>query len=259
MYQLTDISKTRKIKRQSLSEYCPAPYNDLACRDLACRSNYCYFSLLTSTKQSLIKCPQWIITSYATQCAHIQKMTYMTVSLTRDTRSFVDTFTTLVRLGIKTIIGYYRFACPITICQHMETVHGYKKMRTELVAYSWNCLEILDLFFEMRMNVNMILDGVLKYLYLFLKVRYVILNALLTHFVAYIPILLRFQAILFRTKHPIKVIKPIQYGLKLCNFLWQWFPKEWLLDCSEMSKHHSVLFVCLCSLTYPFYPISHRD
>src|SRR4030067_1608466 len=151
MYQLTDISKTRKIKGTTLPEYCPAPYYDLACRCYDCN-----FSLLTSTKQSLVKCLQWIVPPYAAQCAHIQKMTYMTVSLTRDTRSFVDTFSTLVRLGIKTIIGYYRFVCPITFCQYTETVHGYKKMRTDFIAYTRNRLEILDLFLEMRVSVNMI-------------------------------------------------------------------------------------------------------
>jgi len=51
-------------------------------------------------------------------------------------------------------------------------VHGYKKMRTDFVAYSRNCLEILDLFFEM--SVNMILDGIIKYLYLFLKLCYLV-------------------------------------------------------------------------------------
>ena len=167
MYQLTDISKTRKIKGTTLSEYCPAPYYDLACR-----SHYCYLCLFTFTKQSLVKCLQWIVTPYASQCAHIQKMTYMTITLTRYTLFFVDTFTTLVRLGIKTIIGCYRFVCPITIGQYTETVHGYKKMRTDFVAYSRNCLEILDLFFEM--SVNMILDGIIKCLYLFLKLCYLV-------------------------------------------------------------------------------------
>jgi hypothetical protein len=149
MYQSTDISKTRKIKGTTLSEYCPAPYYDLACR-----SYYCYFSLFTSTKQSLVKCLQWIVPPYASHCAHIQKMTYMTVSLTRDTWSLVDIFSTLFGLGVKTIIGGYRFVCPITICQHSEAMHGYKKMRTDFVAYSRNCLEILNLFFEMRVCVS---------------------------------------------------------------------------------------------------------
>jgi hypothetical protein len=36
----------------------------------------------------------------------------------------------------------------------------------------------------------------------------------------------------------------------------KWFPKEWLLNSSEMSKHHGVLLICLCSLTYPFDPVS---
>ena len=61
-----------------------------------------------------------------------------------------------------------------------------------------------------------------------LSVSEIMLSCMLFWLNWYLTILLRFKTILFRTKYLIKVIKPIQHGLKLCNVIGQWFVVEQL-------------------------------
>jgi len=143
MYNLTSISKTGNVKWQTLTEYLPAPYYDLTC---CCQ--YRQLGTFAFANQTKIKCSQGIVASYTSESAHIQKMHYIPVSLTRYSTSFMDALATFMRFGSKTIVGCYLFRCAFTICQNTEPVNRYKKVWTGLVSHSKRCLESLVLLFE---------------------------------------------------------------------------------------------------------------